>query len=142
MTFKILIFRYISFAVLATIANLFAQRVILSNGNTVQGFVLAITVGTFIGLVTKYLLDKRWIFYDRSFGMKAHSYKFTLYTAMGIITTAIFWGMETVFWLVWKTDFMRELGAIFGLSIGYVVKFKLDSKFVFIDNLTNDRSIF
>jgi len=141
MTFKILIFRYICFAVLATIANLIAQRVVLGFDNTAQGFIFAIAFGTFIGLVTKYLLDKRWIFHDKSVGLRMHSHKFTLYTAMGIITTAIFWGMETVFWLVWKTDFMRELGAILGLSIGYIIKFNLDRKFVFIDNQNKDRSI-
>ena len=66
--------------------------------------------------------------------MKAHSKKFSLYTAMGLITTAIFWGTETVFWLIWQTDAMRELGAVLGLSVGYVVKYNLDRRFVFTDN--------
>ena len=52
---------------------------------------------------------------------------------MGLITTAIFWGMETTFWLIWHTDMMRELGAILGLTIGYVVKYHLDRRYVFTD---------
>ncbi|MDC1270063.1 GtrA family protein, partial [Amylibacter sp.] len=40
---------------------------------------------------------------------------------------------ETAFWLVWQTYAMRELGAVLGLSIGYVVKYNLDRRFVFTD---------
>ena len=96
-------------------------------------FAFAVAAGTIVGLVLKYILDKRWIFGDMSVGVKAHSKRFSLYTAMGLITTAIFWGMETAFWLVWQTDAMRELGAVLGLSIGYVVKYNLDRRFVFTD---------
>jgi putative flippase GtrA len=42
--------------------------------------------------------------------------------------------METAFWLTWRTDTMRELGAVIGLTIGYVVKYWLDRKYVFGDN--------
>jgi len=89
--------------------------------------------GTIVGLIIKYLLDKRWIFYDLATGVKNHSQQFALYTAMGLVTTAIFWGTETAFWMIWQTDLMRELGAVLGLSIGYVVKYNLDRRFVFTD---------
>jgi putative flippase GtrA len=52
---------------------------------------------------------------------------------MGLVTTAIFWGTETIFWLTWRTHAMRELGAVLGLVIGYTVKFHLDRRFVFTD---------
>jgi len=42
--------------------------------------------------------------------------------------------IETSFWLVWRTDAMRELGAIIALCIGYFIKFKLDRRFVFTDS--------
>lgn len=51
--------------------------------------------------------------------------------AMGLVTTAIFWGTETAFWLLWQTDAMRELGAVLGLTVGYVVKYRLGRRFVF-----------
>jgi putative flippase GtrA len=41
--------------------------------------------------------------------------------------------METAFWVVWQTKELRELGAILGLAIGYVVKYRLDRRFVFRD---------
>jgi len=86
-----------------------------------------------VGLVVKYLLDKRWIFFDTSTGAKAHGRKFALYTAMGVVTTCIFWGSETAFWLIWGTDAMRELGAVLGLMVGYGAKYILDRRFVFTD---------
>lgn len=122
---------YAAFAVLATIANLVAQRLILAIDNSPSGYAIAVMTGTGAGLVLKYLLDKRWIFEDPSTGMRSHSRKFTLYTAMGILTTLIFWGTETAFWSIWQTDLMRELGAVLGLSIGYVIKYHLDRRFVF-----------
>ena len=121
--------RYVIFAVIATIANLGTQRLVLSGGEGL--FIWAVLAGTAVGLVVKYLLDKRWIFFDTSSGTAAHARKFTLYTVMGLLTTAIFWGMETAFWLTWRTDAMRELGAVIGLTIGYVVKYWLDRKYVF-----------
>lgn len=126
-----LVFRYGFFAVIATVANLAAQRLVLTLGQTAFLFALAVAVGTGVGLVVKYVLDKRWIFHDTSTGLKNHGRKFGLYTAMGLITTAIFWGSETVFWMVWKTHEMREVGAILGLAVGYVVKYNLDRRFVF-----------
>ncbi|MDJ0858172.1 MAG: GtrA family protein, partial [Dinoroseobacter sp.] len=56
---------------------------------------------------------------------------FARYTATGIITTLIFWGSESAFWFIWQTHAMRELGAVIGLTIGYVMKFNLDRLLVF-----------
>ena len=133
MTLQALILRYVAFAFVAVIANLATQRAVLQFGETGAHFSAAVGAGTIVGLVVKYLLDKRWIFYDVEIGVKNHSRKFSFYTAMGVVTTAIFWGTETAFWLVWQTDIMRELGAILGLSVGYVVKYNLDRRFVFTD---------
>ena len=134
MTLGTLVLRYTVFAVIATIVNLGVQRLVLTQGNDGLTFALAVAAGTLAGLVIKYILDKRWIFYDLETGVKAHGHKFSLYTAMGLITTAIFWGTETTFWLIWHTDVMRELGAIIGLSIGYIVKYNLDRRFVFTNS--------
>jgi putative flippase GtrA len=124
---------YIAFAVIATAANLLTQRIVLSVNDGVVGFAVAVFTGTLIGLVIKYGLDKRWIFKDLTTGAAANSKKFALYTAMGLVTTAIFWITETAFWLNWQTEAMRELGAVIGLMIGYTVKYQLDRRFVFVD---------
>ncbi len=133
MTAAQLICRYSAFAVLATLANLATQRSVLALTEGTQGFALAVVSGTAVGLLLKYILDKRWIFFDTTSGIAVHGRKFTLYTVRGLVTTLIFWGSETTFWLVWQTDLMWELGAVLGLFIGYVVKYNLDRRYVFTD---------
>lgn len=133
MKFQTLVLRYAAFAVIATAANLTTQRAVLQSGDTAAHFAAAVGLGTLTGLIIKYLLDKRWIFYDLATGIQCHSRKFSLYLAMGIVTTTIFWGTETAFWLIWQTDIMRELGAVIGLAVGYIVKYTLDRWFVFTD---------
>ena len=129
-----LILLYIFFAILAIAANLLVQRIIIGAASSIIEdtkwlLMLAICGGTISGLVIKYILDKNWIF--------AYKYKsdisenFMRYSATGIITTFIFWSSELLFWFIWNTHFMREIGALCGLSMGYVLKFYLDKKFVF-----------
>ncbi|MEO3427501.1 GtrA family protein [Pelagibius sp. CAU 1746] len=131
MSFWSLLLRYAFFAVLATVANLAVQRAVLASAGQGAGLLPALIFGTAAGLLVKYTLDKRWIFYDTSGGLRSHGRKFTLYTAMGIFTTAIFWGTETAFWLIWRSDALRELGAVLGLAVGYAVKYHLDRRLVF-----------
>mgnify|MGYP006267335895 CR=1 FL=1 len=131
MPLRTLVLRYAFFAVIATLANLAAQRLVLGTGEGAAVFAAAVAAGTVVGLVVKYVLDKRWIFGDLETGIAAHSRKFALYTTMGIVTTCIFWGTETAFWLIWGTDAMRELGAVLGLTVGYVIKYNLDRRYVF-----------
>ena len=133
MTLKALVLRYAAFAMIATIANLATQRLVLLGGHSAGYFIAAVAAATLVGLVVKYVLDKRWIFFDPETGVKNHSRKFTRYTVMGLVTTAIFWGMETLFWVLWQTTAMRELGAVIGLAIGYMGKYQLDRRFVFPD---------
>lgn len=133
MTRTTLLLRYMAFAIAATLANLGVQRLVLAVDDGAWGFAAAVFAGTLVGLVIKYLLDKRWIFNDRTTGIAGHGRKFTLYTVMGVATTAIFWGTETAFWVIWRTDLARETGAVLGLAVGYVVKYRLDRRFVFTD---------
>ena len=126
-----LVLRYAAFAVAAMLCNLAAQRLALSFYDGDYALVPAIFVGTGVGLVVKYLLDKRWIFGDLSTGITDHTRKFSIYTLMGVLTTVIFWGTEATFWAIWHSDLMRELGAIFGLSAGYFIKYRLDRRYVF-----------
>lgn len=133
MTRTTLVIRYTAFAIVAVLVNLLVQRVVLLGGESVIWFGLAMGAGTLAGLVVKYVLDKRWIFYDVTSGAVAQGKQFGLYSLMGIVTTVIFWVSETTFWAIWGTDFARELGAVIGLSIGYITKYQLDRRFVFKD---------
>lgn len=126
----VLVLRYGAFAAVATVVNLGVQRAALALS---PWLALAMLAGTAAGLVVKYLLDKRWIFFDGATGAAAHGRKFALYTAMGVVTTLIFWGAETGAWAIWHSETARETGAVLGLMVGYVVKFRLDRRFVFTD---------
>lgn len=131
MTPATLILRYVFFALIATLANLGAQRGVLALGDSAPYFLAALVVGTGLGLVVKYALDKVWIFADTTTGLRAQGRQFTLYTAMGLVTTAIFWVTEAAFWAIWQTHAAREIGALLGLAIGYGVKYQLDRRYVF-----------
>jgi putative flippase GtrA len=93
---------------------------------------LALSAGTVTGLIAKFLLDKHWIFYDRApRSVAAHGRQFGLYTGMGVLTTAVFWGTEYLFHWLGDTDAWRLGGGALGLAIGYVLKYQLDRRFVF-----------
>lgn len=131
MTSTGLVLRYGAFAILATIANLGTQRLILGSGDWAGTYILAVAAGTGVGLVTKYVLDKKWIFASADKGLAAEGQQFMLYSVTGIATTLVFWGFETGFWLLWQTHLAREIGAVLGLAIGYIAKYQLDRRYVF-----------
>jgi putative flippase GtrA len=88
-------------------------------------------MGTIGGLLTKYYLDKQYIFLDFDNSLRNNKNKFLLYALNGVLTTAIFWSSESFFYFYFQTNASRELGAILGLSIGYFLKYRLDKKYVF-----------
>ncbi len=88
-------------------------------------------LGTATGLLTKYVLDKSYIFLDRTNSLRRRSLKFALYSMTGVFTTIIFWGIEPMFAAVSENGRMRYVGAVLGLSIGYPIKDHLDRRFVF-----------
>lgn len=122
--------KYFLFSIVAIGVNLATQRFFLGL-HLNNGFFAALLFGTVTGLITKYYLDKIYIFKDFDRSVKNNSKKFTLYSLNGVVTTIIFWGMESFFYFLYGTTFARELGAIIGLSIGYFLKYSLDKKYVF-----------
>ena len=141
MSLTALVLRYASFAVLATVANLMLQRLVLSVSPTAIGYGLGLLMGTAVGLAVKFVLDKYYIFDDRTSGFVHNSQRFLKYAVMAIATTLIFFAIETAFWLYWGTERMREAGALMGLTIGYVVKYRLDRQFVFTAKCDTARHI-
>ena len=127
-------FRYIVFSIIATVLNLITQRIVLMGLDQSYGLLFAMLAGTLIGLVVKFVLDAKWIFYVRLSGTKTQSKRFGRYSLFGFITTCIFWGTEALFWIIWTTELARETGAILGLSIGYMMKYRLDKRFVFSES--------
>ena len=124
-------FKYSLFAVLATLLNLSAQEVSARAYDGAFAIYLAMALGTLAGLVSKYLLDKKYIFQFISTSHREDLGKFTLYVLTGLATTAIFWSFELGFDAFIGGKTARYMGAIIGLSIGYGVKYRLDKRYVF-----------
>ncbi|THC45642.1 GtrA family protein [Massilia sp. Mn16-1_5] len=126
-----LIIVYTLLALAATVVNIGTQDVV---GRLYKGpfaLALAMLIGTAIGLVIKYVLDKRYIFHFQACGIGHDSRTFALYTLMGLITTAMFWSVELGFEQLFGSRSMRYLGAVLGLGVGYVAKYHLDKRYVF-----------
>lgn len=122
---------YTVLAIIATITNIATQEISTRIYSAAFSTVISIAAGTGAGLVTKYILDKRYIFQFQARDTLHDSQTFALYTLMGIVTTIIFWGFELGFNHLFDSKEMRYLGGIIGLSIGYLIKYQLDKRFVF-----------
>lgn len=122
--------RYVLFAVVATLANLAAQEIVIRFA-PVAPLAVSILAGTVAGFAVKYVLDKKWIFYDAFTTHREEARKISLYGLFSVATTLIFWGFEVTFWMIWRTDVAKYAGAVLGLAIGYAAKFVLDQAFVF-----------
>ena len=122
---------YTVLALIATIANLGTQDLIIRVYNGAFDVLLSVVVGTGVGLVVKYILDKQYIFRFRPRNAVHDGQTFALYLLMGLATTLIFWGFEFGFHHFYETKEMRYLGGVIGLAIGYLTKYHLDKRFVF-----------
>ena len=125
---------YTLFAVLSTAINIGSQMLSIWIYKGPLSVEISILVGTAMGLPLRYFLEKRYIFNFTSKNLVHDGKLFVFYSAMGVITTLIFWGTEYAFHLIYDTDFMRYLGGIIGLSIGFYVKYQLDKKYVFVNS--------
>ena len=112
-------------------ANIASQEGALHLYQGLYQIAVSIIVGTAVGLVVKYILDKRYIFRFKARNRQQDSRIFILYTVMGLLTTVIFWGFEWAFQTLYETKAMRYLGGVIGLALGYLTKYQLDKRFVF-----------
>ncbi|QOY52968.1 GtrA family protein [Candidatus Sulfurimonas baltica] len=126
-----MIIRYALFAIISTVVNILFQYFSFIIYDGFLSLYTAMFVGTLAGLVLKYILDKKYIFFHTPKSKKDDGKKFLLYSLMGVLTTFIFWGFEIGFDYMYEDENAKYIGAVVGLSIGYVVKYFLDKKFVF-----------
>ena len=124
--------KYSIFAVISTLFNLLFQYLSFLFYAGFGSLYVAMFFGTLAGLVAKYILDKKWIFYHTPKDKKDDARKFALYSLMGVFTTIIFWGTEIAFDTLSQDPNAKYLGAVIGLTVGYVIKYFLDKKYVFI----------
>jgi putative flippase GtrA len=127
---------YSLFAGLSTVVNIGSQMLSMLIYSGAYAVEISIFMGTLAGLPLRYFLEKRYIFSFESKNIKHDGQLFILYSFMGVFTTAIFWGTEYAFHLIFTTDVMRYIGGILGLSIGYYIKYQLDKRFVFVNKST------
>lgn len=127
---KILL-RYSLFAGIAIVLNLASQEITYRVYPGAFNLYLAILVGTAVGLISKYQLDKHFIFAYRVQGVGDDLNRFMAYSLTGVITTLVFWGFELGFDALFGTRAARYGGAILGLTLGYLIKYRLDRRFVF-----------
>ena len=123
---------YIVFASLSTAINIGSQMLSMGIYKGLYSVEISILVGTTTGLPLRYLLEKRYIFSFKSSDIRHDGQLFVLYSSMGVLTTAIFWLTEYAFHLLFAEDFMRYVGGVIGLGIGFYVKYRLDKKYVFV----------
>lgn len=141
--------KYALFAVISIICNLSTQELCLmffSSFSFLKDFesvsilglfnlnlvlMAAIFISTLVGLIVKYILDKKYIFNYQTKSKSEGTKKFIMYSFMGVFTTAIFWTSELIFDSAFNHPYAKYLGAIIGLTIGYVIKYNLDKRFVF-----------
>ncbi|MCX8131533.1 MAG: GtrA family protein [Clostridia bacterium] len=123
--------KYALFALLSMCINLLTQYLSLNIYNKKYSLYIAIFFGTLIGLIVKFVLDKKLIFYYRSKTKSQDIYKFILYSFLGVFTTLIYWGFEISFDYFLSFSAAKYIGAVTGLTIGYLIKYNLDKRFVF-----------
>lgn len=129
-----LAFLYALFAGISTLANLATQVVSVRLYDGPLSIPTSVIVGTVVGLPIKYVLDKVYIFRFVADGLRHDGRLFLLYSAMALVTTGIFWGTELLFHAFFGTETMRLVGAALGLAVGYLIKYQLDFRFVFVGN--------
>jgi putative flippase GtrA len=141
--------KYALFAGISTLGNLSTQQLLLmflSSLGFLKSFetfnilgivsvdlilMTAIFFGTLVGLIIKYVLDKKYIFNFETKSKSENTGKFMLYSFMGVFTTLIYWAFEISFDAIFASESAKFIGALIGLTIGYVIKYNLDKRFVF-----------
>lgn len=126
-----IVLKYILFSILAILTNLLTQEITYTSYSGSFQLEISILAGTIIGLLLKYILDKKYIFYHKTQSLNENFNKFIIYSSFSVFTTFIFWGTEYAFDYVFRTKLMRYTGAVIGLTVGYIVKYQLDKRFVF-----------
>ncbi len=123
---------YMLFAVLSIIFNIGSQIVIVWAYKGPFFIEISIVDATTASFPLRYFLEKRYIFAFTSENLMHDGKLFVFFSAMGVITTLIFWGVEYGFHLIYDTNVMRYVGGVIGLAIGFYLKYQLDKKYVFV----------
>ncbi len=141
------VYLYLIFAALSTIINIVVQWIVRSfieivnveyfdvyiiNPKLTVGFWITLFCATVSGFVFKYISDKVIVFRDKTDTYDTKHFKMILlYGLFAVFTTIIFYLFSAVFRIIIKEWYGSYIGSIAGLTIGYIVKYHLDSRYVF-----------
>jgi len=123
--------KYFFFSIIAMALNIGSQYLSLVIYGGFASLYVAILIGTLIGFVAKYFLDKKYVFNFVARARVEEAKVFSMYGITGILTTVIFWGVEIGFDMSFDSKYAKYIGAFVGLSIGYILKYFLDKRYVF-----------
>ena len=123
------------------VVNLATQAGIMHLYTDRYAMLFSMLVGTGVGLIAKYILDKRYIFAFKSKNLAHNTQLFFLYCIMGVLTTALFWILEYGFEWFFSSQTMRYIGGAAGLILGYLIKYSLDKKILFVSADTKKHKI-
>lgn len=130
-----IVVRYTAFALIAGALNLGVQVLIISMLGT-QALIVALLLGSAAGLLTKYVLDRRFVF-RHELGVPIRPMRevstFSRYTGTGVITTGIFWGCESTLYALTDDRALTLFGGAIGLIVGNWLKFHLDRRLTFVN---------
>ncbi len=123
--------KYALFALISSLLNLSFQYISFFIYNGIGSLYTAMSAGTLIALISKYIFDKKYIFHHKTDNRAQDLRIFILYTFTGGFTTIVFWGIEIGFDAVFGNESAKYIGATIGLIIGYTIKFFLDKRYAF-----------
>ena len=85
--------RYVLLAAAGGASNLASQEATIRLLPALP-LIVSVLVGTGVGFVVKYVIDKRWIFFDEFGEHAAEVRKIFVYGLFSVRTTLLFWGIE------------------------------------------------
>ena len=111
---------YFLFALLASFINIIGQHIFLTFN---KNLFLAVIVGSGAGLVFKYVLDNNFVFDGKQ---PINIKTFFIYAFVGACITPIIWIVEVIFLNIFRTVFIRDVGALLGIALAYYLKYEMD----------------
>jgi putative flippase GtrA len=107
--------KYAMCALIAIFFNILVRELSLRLYDRLYSIIISVLSGTVIGLIVKYLLDKKYIFKHYVNGLINNGKMLAFYISTGIITTLIFWTFE--------------------FSFEYILKYKLDKNLFLVKKI-------
>lgn len=123
---------YCAIALVSSALNIAVQAAWVALDRGAHAIPLSMLAGTAACVPLKYVLEKRHVFGFRAQNLRHDGELLVLYAFFGVFTTLLFWGVEWLFQLAFHTAGMRYVGAAVGLALGFVLRYQLDRRFVFV----------